>query len=170
RGHGRHDEDEAGEAECESHGTCGRADGGAVQRWVVKRDYLGHGETAISRRPATPPVGMGNHPRPSATPLGIGNHPRPSPPRPWEWAIGNGESGRKTSPHRTPPLFFSPSLPRALSFPIPTIPHSRLPIPTGGVGKGVDDCPFPRAGWRKGMDDRPFPRARWGSVEVLHTA
>src|SRR6185437_6649476 len=156
RGHGRHDEDEAGEAECESHGTCGRADGGAVQRWVVKRDYLGHGETAISRRPATPPVGMGNHPRPSATPLGIGNHPRPSPPRPWEWAIGNGESGRKTSPHRTPPLFFSPSLPRALSFPIPTIPHSRLPIPTGGVGKGVDD--------------RPFPRAGWGSVEVLHTA
>src|SRR6185437_6861176 len=122
RGHSRHDEDEAGEAECESHGTCGRADGGAVQRWVVKRDYLGHGETAISRRPATPPVGMGNHPRPSATPLGIGNR---------EWGIGEEDL---PAPH--PTAFFLPPLPPALSFPIPTIPHSRLPIPTGGVAEG----------------------------------
>src|SRR6185437_11158905 len=56
--------------------------------------------------------GMGNLPRPTAPPLGIGNR---------EW-----ESGRKTSPHRTPPPFFHRRrrLP-APSFPIPTIAHSR---------------------------------------------
>src|SRR6185437_4439482 len=47
------------------------------------------------------------------------------PPRPWESAIGNGESGRKTSPHRTPPRFFHRHLPR---FIIPPSHDSPFPI------------------------------------------
>src|SRR6185312_4264077 len=120
RGHGRHDEDEAGEAECESHGTCGRADGGAVQRWVVKRDYLGHGETAIIH--ALPP---------HLWELAI-IHALPHPAR------GNGQSGMgnrggrppHSAPHR---FFFHRRFPALYHFPFP-----RFPIP---------DCPFPRAGW-----------------------
>src|SRR6185437_13120358 len=46
------------------------------------------------------------------------------PPCPWESAIGNGESGRKTSPHRTPPRFFHRRLTPLHHFPFP-----RFPIP-----------------------------------------
>ena len=41
------------------------------------------------------------------------------PPFPWEWANGNGEWWQWET-----------------GFPISTIPHSRLPIPTGGVTWG----------------------------------
>src|SRR6185437_3014976 len=86
-----------------------------------------------------------------------------SPPHPWESAIGNGESGRKTSPHRTLPPFFTAAPPR---FPIPTIPHSRLPIPKGGAaGCGsfpIPDCPFPREGWWRNASRCTPPRRKLG--------
>jgi len=62
---------------------------------------------------------MGNRPPHPTPPLGIGNR---------EWGIG--EEDLPTPP---PTAFFSPPPPPAISFPIPTIPHSRLPIPKGGV-------------------------------------
>src|SRR6185437_7227238 len=75
---------------------------------------------------------------------------RPPPPFPWESAIGNGESIRQSAPsHPTPISSKAGNRPPHSPFPIPTIPHSRLPIPKGGVTGGAD-CRFPRAGWGGG--------------------
>jgi len=65
---------------------------------------------------------------------------RPLAPRLWESAItliGNRQSGMGNRGGRPPHparrrLFFTAASPAA-SFPIPTIPHSRLPIPKGGA-------------------------------------
>jgi len=88
----------------------------------------------------------GNRPPHVTPPLGMG---RPTSPRPWESAIGNGESGRKTSPHRTPPpLFFTAASPRFI------IPHSH-------------DSPFPIADSQgRGDVGRPIPKGgvTWGGV------
>src|SRR6185437_1049063 len=101
-------------------GRAGRADGGEVQRRVVKRDYPGNGKTAIFHRPAAPPLGIGNR----------------------EWGIGGmgndaagGGGGEKNAVGCRVGRSSSP------------IPHSRLPIPKGGaVGRGrfpIPDCRFP---------------------------
>ena len=61
-------------------------------------------------------------PRPTALPWGIGNR---------EWGID--KAIRPLPPHP----YFIKSRESASPFPIPTIPHSRLPIPKGGVtGQG----------------------------------
>src|SRR6185312_16067241 len=95
-----------------------------------------------SRRP-TPPA-RGNRPPHVTPPVGTGH---PTPPHPWEWAIGNGESGRKTSPHRTPPPFFHRRLPVLHHSPFP-----RFPIP---------DCPFPRVGWQGEEDSQGWDGVGW---------
>src|SRR6185437_1220058 len=80
--------------------------------------------------------GKGNGPAcPHHPALPLGIFPCP-PPSPWESAIGNGESGRKTSPHRTPPPFFHRRLTPPHHSPFPRFP--------------ISDCRFPRGRWRWG--------------------
>src|SRR6185437_4074125 len=83
--------------------------------------------------------------------------PAAAPPRPWEWAIiprftappvgmGNREwgIGEEDLPTPHPTAFFSLPPHLASSFPIPTIPHSRLPIPRGGAGRRREGGPLSR--------------------------
>src|SRR6185437_5215214 len=98
--------------------------------------------------------------------------PHAPPPFPWESAIGNGESGRKTSPHRTPPPFFHRRLPRSI------IPHSHdSPFPIAdspGRGEGeweIADSPFlMKLGWGGvGRIASPIPHSHDSPFPIAHS-
>src|SRR6185437_4743436 len=95
----------------------------ATPRWwcSIRGAAWGIGAEGGRSTPRHPP--LGNPPRPLLPPLGIGNR---------EWGIDKAVRPLPPHPH------FIKSRESTSPFPIPTIPHSRLPIPKGGVvGQGT---------------------------------